>query len=187
VRTEHLGDRILTIKGLFTPGECAALVALAEGIGFGAAPITTGHGFVMAPDVRNNTRVILDDPERARVLWQRMSTFAPTRRGREAVGLNERFRFYRYAPGEFFHWHHDGAFHRNEHEQSLLTAMVYLNGDFEGGSTDFDFHEESITIIPEPGLVLLFDHGIRHQGAAVKRGRKYVLRTDVMYRVQRSI
>lgn len=181
--TAILGDDIQTIRGLFSPAECDALTRLAEGIGFDAAPVTTGRGFVMMPDLRNNTRVILDDVARAQALWERIAPFAPSarRRGR-AVGLNERFRFYRYAPGEFFRWHRDGAFVRDDNERSLLTAMIYLNGDCEGGSTDFDLGDEEIRVVPEKGMVLLFDHRMRHQGAPVVRGRKYVLRTDVMYR-----
>ena len=182
-RIEVLGEQILTIKGLFTPAECAELVGLAEGIGFDAAPITTGGGFVMAPEVRNNTRVMLDDVPRAEALWRRLAPWTPARRdGFEAVGLNERLRFYRYAPGQFFRWHRDGSFHRDARERSLFTAMVYLNDDFEGGSTDFDVADEAFGIVPERGMVLLFEHRLRHQGASVLRGRKYVLRSDVMYR-----
>ena len=182
-RIELLGDRIVTIKGLFTPEECDRLVALSEGIGYGAAPVTVGGGFVMMPEVRNNTRVILDDVPRAEALWRRIAPWTPARRGeREAVGLNERLRFYRYGPEQYFRWHHDGAFVRDARERSMLTAMLYLNDDFEGGSTDFDVGDEAVTVVPERGLVLLFEHRIRHQGAAVKRGRKYVLRSDVMFR-----
>lgn len=182
-KTEILGDRILTIKGLFSAGECDDLVRLAEGIGFDAAPVTTGRGFVLMPDVRNNTRVMLDDVPRAAALWTRMGRFASARRdGLQTVGLNERFRFYRYEPGQFFRWHRDGAFVRSEDERSLFTAMVYLNDTFEGGSTDFDLDDEPVRVRPERGMVLLFDHRLRHQGAPVVRGRKYVLRTDVMYR-----
>jgi hypothetical protein len=31
-------------------------------------------------------------------------------------------------------------------------------------------------------MALVFEHPVRHQGAPVTAGRKYVLRTDVMYR-----
>lgn len=182
-RTEILGDRIQTIDGLFTPEECDALVRSSEASGFTDAPITTGRGFVMAPEVRNNTRVMFDDPARAAALWARLGPWVPAERARGvAVGLNERFRFYRYAPGEYFRWHLDGSFERDAHERSMVTAIVYLNDDFEGGSTDFDTREGAAQIIPRRGMVLLFDHRLLHQGAPVLRGRKYVLRTDVMYR-----
>lgn len=181
--TELIPNMLRTIRGLFTPAECDALIRLAEGIGFDAAPITTGRGFVMAPEIRNNTRVMLDDAPRAKALWAQLARFTPEARDHgRAVGLNERFRFYRYAPGEFFRWHRDGAFFRDTHERSLLTALVYLSGDCEGGSTDFDLGDDEIRVAPERGMVVLFDHRLLHQGAPVTRGRKYVLRTDVMYR-----
>ena len=61
--------------------------------------------------------------------------------------------------------------------------MVYLNGEFEGGETEFEVPgHATIRIVPE--LVLLSDHGLRHQGATVKSGCKHVLRTDVMFRVR---
>jgi predicted 2-oxoglutarate/Fe(II)-dependent dioxygenase YbiX len=179
----HHGDRIVTVEGLLLPDECDDLVRLAESVGFSDAPITTGHGFEMRPEVRNNTRVILDDRQRAEALWDRVAPFAPPRRGtREAVGLNERFRFYRYEPGQYFRWHYDGAFRRTPSERSLITAMLYLNDGFEGGETEFDLGEELLSVTPVRGLLLLFDHAVCHQGAPVRRGTKYVLRSDVMYR-----
>ena len=178
-----LDDRIQCLPGVFTAGECADLLRVAEAIGFKAAPITTGAGFVMAPDIRNNTRVMVDDVRLAASLFERLSPSLAPRLGRyQLVGLNERFRFYRYGPGEFFAWHRDGAFYRDDREQSLVTLMIYLNDGFEGGSTDFDLPEGPVSIVPERGMVLLFHHPLRHQGAPVRRGEKLVLRTDVMYR-----
>lgn len=182
-RTSILGDAVFTVRDFCTPDECAELLRLAGGIGFEPAPITTPRGFVMAPEVRNNTRVILDDPDRAARLWQRLAPFVPARRRDwRAVGLNERFRFYRYEPGQYFRWHHDGAFIRHVDERSLLTVMFYLDHDFVGGSTDFDHAGDVLRVVPERGMVLVFDHPICHQGAPVQRGVKHVLRTDVMYR-----
>ncbi len=180
-----LGDRIRCVHHAFTATECADLLRTAERTGFHEAPVTTSGGFVMAPDIRNNTRVIHDDPRLADTLWGRLAPAVPARIDAwSAVGLNERFRFYRYTPGQFFAWHHDGAFHRNEREQSLVTLMIYLDEGFEGGSTDFDVPESDapIRVVPELGMVLLFHHRLRHQGAPVVRGVKHVLRTDVMYR-----
>lgn len=173
----------MTVERLFLPDECDDLVRLAESMGFSDAPITTGYGFEMRPEVRNNTRVMLDDRQRAEALWDRVAPFVPTRLGRlQAIGLNERFRFYRYETGQYFRWHYDGAFHRSPSERSLITAMLYLNEGFEGGETEFDLDEGPVSITPGLGLLLLFDHGLRHQGSPVRRGRKYVLRSDVMYR-----
>ena len=171
---------IVTVDAVLTPEECRSLIALVEGIGFDAAPITVAGGFLHAPEFRNNTRVMLDDPERAAWLWERVRAHVPLEREKmTAVGLNERFRFYRYEPGQFFRWHMDGEYERSSRERSLLTLMVYLNGDVDGGATDF---RGLPSVVPETGKALLFQHAVLHQGAPVERGRKYVLRSDVMYR-----
>lgn len=41
---------------------------------------------------------------------------------------------------------------------------------------------EEVTITPQQGLALCFIHQLLHKGQPVTSGRKYVLRTDVMYR-----
>jgi predicted 2-oxoglutarate/Fe(II)-dependent dioxygenase YbiX len=176
---------LFLVEGLLAPGECAALAQQAEKIGFTDAPITVGlNRFLMAPDIRNNTRVILDDPALVGRLWERVRGCTPERlEGLTAVGLNERFRFYRYEPGQQFHWHRDGAFVRSPSERSLLTLIFYLNEGCIGGSTDFlHVTEEAITIEPRLGAALFFSHPVLHRGAPVVEGVKYVLRTDVMYR-----
>jgi len=173
------GDNIFTIPGVLSPEECADLIRMTEASGFQDAPITTARGFVMRPETRNNARVMQDDTRRAAWLWERMARFVAPKLGPwRAVGLNERLRYYRYEPGQYFKWHGDGAFIRSEKERSLFTAMIYLNDDFEGGSTDF---WDSISIVPKQGMALVFEHSLTHQGAAVTRGRKYVVRSDVMY------
>ena len=173
---------IVTVSDVLGEAECAALVALAEATGFAPAPITTDTGPVMASRVRNNTRVMLDDAARAAELWARVAPFAPMRERYEAVGVNERLRFYRYDEAQRFVWHRDGAFQRDDGVRSHLTLMVYLNQDFYGGETIFDLGGEPIVVQPKRGMALMFEHPILHQGAPVAVGRKYVVRTDVMYR-----
>ena len=62
--------------------------------------------------------------------------------------------------------------------------MIYLNEDFDGGETNFYFlsQEPVLSVRPVRGQALVFAHWKLHEGAEVLRGRKYVLRTDVMYR-----
>lgn len=180
------GDKIFTIPNVLTAEECDAFIRLTEKSGYDAAPITTAVGFLMRPQVRSNTRVMIDDPAHAAWLWGRVAPFMHGRLGPfRAVGLNERFRYYRYDPGQFFRWHGDGAFIRSENERSLFTLMVYLNDDFEGGTTDFriGFGHADRKIAPRRGMALVFEHSLLHQGAPVESGRKYVMRTDVMYRI----
>ncbi|HYP97885.1 MAG TPA: 2OG-Fe(II) oxygenase [Polyangiaceae bacterium] len=181
-KTQILGDTIFTVSNVLAEAECAEWIRMTEGQGFSSAPITTARGFLMAPSIRNNTRVIVDDRERATALWQRLSKFVPrTLEDYSVVGLNERFRVYRYDPGQYFRWHGDGPFVRTPREQSLLTLMVYLSDDFVGGSTDFDTRHDLLQVTPRAGMALVFEHPLRHQGAPVTAGRKYVLRSDVMY------
>ena len=98
--------------------------------------------------------------------------------------MNERLRFYRYDPGRQFDWHYDGCFERENGDRSFITYMIYLNEGFEGGETSFaetSATRRSFQIVPRTGLALFFDHPLLHKGEPVVRGRKYVLRTDVMY------
>lgn len=171
---------VLTLDGVLSEQECAALVAEAEATGFDDAPITTLMGFLMVPEVRNNTRVMVDDEARAQWLWGRMRSWIPAEhRGARVVGLNERLRYYRYHPGQYFEWHVDGSFRRSPEELSMLTLMVYLSDGFTGGSTEFARVDP---VVPKLGMAVVFDHFMRHRGAPVLEGTKYVLRTDVMYR-----
>ncbi|OUL23577.1 2OG-Fe(II) oxygenase [Nostoc sp. 106C] len=184
-----LGNEIFTLDNILSPQECAEYITLTENIGYTDAPINTIRGFERRPDIRNNQRVILDDQERAFDLWQRMSNLIPNTIGQwQALGLNERFRFYRYDPGQRFALHHDGSYQRPNGEESLLTFMIYLNEGFDGGETRFHLprryyeHLLTIAVVPVTGMSLCFVHELVHEGTPVIQGRKYVLRSDVMYR-----
>ena len=69
--------------------------------------------------------------------------------------------------------------------------MVYLGGECEGGDTVIYIQDDGLTlpegtavrVKPETGKALVFFHYLLHEGTPVTAGRKYVLRTDVMYRV----
>jgi len=173
-----ISDQIFTVSNFFSPAECDAWIELAEEMGFDDAPINTSLGPVVRKDVRNNTRVMLDDPTRAADLFSRIPDYVPHSLGDQQVcSVNERLRFYRYDVGQQFDWHYDGYFERENGERSQLTFMVYLNDDFTGGDTTI----EDISIRPRKGLALFFIHRILHKGQPVESGRKYVLRTDVMY------
>ncbi|QRN93011.1 2OG-Fe(II) oxygenase [Archangium violaceum] len=171
---------IRTMSAVLSEAECEAMRQRIESLGPAPAPITTLRGFVMRPDIRNNERVMFDDVALAAELFERVRHCVPPVLGRwRAVGTNERFRCYRYQPGQFFAPHFDGAFIRSPVERSMLTLLVYLNGDCEGGETRFlDLERE---VIPARGMGLLFEHPVLHEGAVVRGGTKYVLRTDVMY------
>lgn len=116
----------------------------------------------------------------------------------QPFGLNDCLRFCKYNAGGFFRKHCDAMFERSEDVRSLFTCMFYLNGDFEGGATNFLDPEETLTsaelerakdsevvasVPPETGLCLLFfQRGLLHEGADLHSGLKYILRTEVMFR-----
>jgi predicted 2-oxoglutarate/Fe(II)-dependent dioxygenase YbiX len=182
------GTNVYLIHDFLSGPECSDWIARSERIGYADAPITVGAGrFEMRKDIRNNARVMIDDPEAARALWARATPYLPREeRMWLACGLNERLRLYRYDPGQRFAPHYDGAFERNPFEASRRTFMVYLNEVERGGETVF-YDDGSLRadlrVRPEPGCALVFAHRLLHEGAPVARGRKYVLRTDVMYRL----
>jgi hypothetical protein len=174
----EVADGVFVVQELLSPEECRELIELTDATGREAAPITTASGFVLRPDIRNNTRVILDDPDRAEALWLRVCDDVRTfLRGRQAIGLNERLRFYQSDPCERFAPHRDGAYHRDDGESSLLTLLAYLNEGFSGGATI----AEGPPILPRRGMALIIEHQLLHEGAALTRGREYVLGSDVMY------
>lgn len=173
-----LTPSIFTIGGVLTADECREMIAIANERGFDPATINAWDGPRLDKETRNNDRVIVDDLDLARRLWVRVHEFIPRMRaGRQVRGLNERFRFYRYTPGQRFSWHADAPFARENGELSLLTFMIYLNDGYEGGATRF----ESSLVAGKLGMALLFEHGLIHEGAEVTAGVKYVLRSDVMY------
>lgn len=179
-------DDLFVIHNFLSLEECERYIALSESTGYDEAPINALGGPVVRKDVRNNDRVMIDEPQLAMELWDRLRPLFPEQnRSWEPIGLNERFRFYRYDPGQQFDWHLDGSFERSPTEQSTFTVMVYLNGGVAGGRTEFRLlpgSDRTVMVQPEAGKALVFPHGVLHRGAPVQQGRKYVLRTDVMCR-----
>ncbi|MES2319595.1 MAG: 2OG-Fe(II) oxygenase [Pseudomonadota bacterium] len=174
----RVGAGIFIINDFLLPHECAGFIAQSVEIGFSEAVIKTDDGDQIMKEARNNDRILYDNAELASRLFARALPHLPQDiDGWLPCGFNERFRFYRYTNEQFFKWHQDGTFRRSENEESFLTFIIYLNDDYEGGATEFAWE----TIQPKAGSVLVFPHRLRHQGAKVISGSKYVLRTDVMY------
>lgn len=183
----YLNDFVFALEGFLSPEECADWIATTEKSGFDPALVNTEKGAVRIEDIRNNDRVIRDDPALAEALWPRLRPHMPAEfRSWHIRGLNERFRFYRYDPGQKFDWHQDGYYQRPNGERSQFTLMIYLNDGFEGGGTSFcNIYAgqtfDDFVVTPKAGTALLFYHPVMHRGDAVVSGRKYVMRTDVMY------
>lgn len=117
-KTEY-GGGIFTLANFLSPQECVDYIRSSEQTGFEEAAITTAAGPELRKAVRNNDRIIFDDPALSAALYARVKPFLPELFGEwRLLGLSERFRFYRYSPGQYFKWHKDGFYARNEREVS---------------------------------------------------------------------
>lgn len=92
------------------------------------------------------------------------------------------WRVCKYEVGGHFGPHFDGPFIESTEKRSLKTFNMYLNGGFEGGTTNFidesqTLHRDQTTgkfraeedkilnrVVPEEGMVLIFNHHILHEG-----------------------
>lgn len=95
------------------------------------------------------------------------------RYGLEENFYHEGYNLLKYSEGEEYKSHYDdtGGIGR------VLSALVYLNDDFEGGETEFvNF---GIKIKPRAGMLVLFpsDYSYRHISHPVTKGTKYALVT----------
>ena len=178
-----VAENIFLIENVLSNDECDGFINESEIRGYQEATIETEKGSMLIKDVRNNQRQLFSDEILASNLWNRIKEHVPTNIGKSnAVGLNELFRFYKYKGGEKFKKHIDESFIRNEVEASYYTFMIYLNDGYIGGETRF----EQLEIVGKKGMGLIFLHSIPHEGCEVADGIKYVLRTDVMYRLATS-
>lgn len=178
-----------TIPQLLSRRECAEFIRWGEEEHY--AP--TGHDY--PADYRNNDRLVVYKESLALKLWQRLKDRLPASLERQGKvwlldDLNPQFRGCRYRGGQSFARHRDGAYSPDNSRLSLLTVMLYLNdrSEFSGGSTRFyaDRYcsEVAEEIAPQAGLAVVFDHDYWHDGQAVTDGTKYVLRTDILYRLE---
>lgn len=152
------------------------------------------HGY--SSSYRSNTRRIIYYENLKNIIWDRVKDFITTTVPHstlsskwEAYGLNPQFRFCRYEPGQKFAPHYDGNYAISTEDRSLYTFMIYLNGGFDGGATNFlslsaDPSDRVLeSLAPSAGMLLVFQHNIYHEGEELRTGVKYMMRSDVMYKL----
>lgn len=148
---------------------------------------------------RNNERQVKDDLALSQILFEEIRKYIPRVIEVEGISsiekgvwnlkcLNDRLRICRYNEGQYFNKHLDGVHFRSRLIQSKLTFMIYLNGgnqEFEGGRTLFFTSKKDDEIIgqyePSKGDLIIFDHNLWHSGEEVRKGEKYILRSDILY------
>lgn len=110
-------------------------------------------------------------------------------------GCNPTVRICRYRTGGHFVPHRDFGYVIQKGENfSIKTVMIYLSDEFEGGATSFYTDEQSLytpgedkhrthSFRPKTGDALVFNSGIVHDGGVLTGGTKYILRSELMYRI----
>mmetsp|Transcript_28600 Transcript_28600/g.25258 ORF Transcript_28600/g.25258 Transcript_28600/m.25258 type:complete len:294 (+) Transcript_28600:233-1114(+) len=180
------GRWVVLIRDVLNKEECEELIKFSEEQGYEDALVNIGYGRQQKmPNFRNCQRMMIDNFDMADCLWTRLTPFIPTYfNDFKKIAFNERLRFLRYNKKEFFGPHFDGTYQRPNGEFSQITLLLYLNANFKGANTNFldmndddNYHAPKIT----PGMVIMFQHDIFHEGAMLEEGTKYIVRTDVMY------
>jgi len=84
----------------------------------------------------------------------------------------------RYSGGQEYKAHYDGG----TYTKRSVSAIVYLNNDYEGGHLEFPNYK--VKIKPEPGMLILFpsNYAYTHIAHPVTSGTKYALVTWMMDR-----
>jgi hypothetical protein len=176
-----------TLENVLTVEECKQLIDGSEQSGYTEALINIGpNEAILVPDYRKGSRFMTDDKLFVSKLWSRICDRIPdTFKSYKVCGLNERLRFLRYDPGDFFKPHCDACYSRPDgSELSLITIQIYLNEGFSGGETTFlnKSTDDRLGVVPKTGMILVFDQSLYHEGSEVIDGRKYTIRTEVMFK-----
>lgn len=178
--------------------ECQRLIDITESLQFNPDAAVS-----LPRSVRHNDSLtwVIDETTES-IIWNRckniMATGIEAISGLAPVGINARFRFYKYAKGDFFKPHTDGAwpgskiidgknvFNAYEDRYSQMTFLILLSENFQGGDTQFILDNEQVNIRTPAGGVLCFPHGHHplhclHSSQLVTQGTKYIIRTDLLF------
>lgn len=174
-------------ENVFDSEFCDHLINTANSIGFEAASVDMYGRKISAPNIRNNERLEFNNLELSRIIETtilKKINFPKLINGKSYKYISSHFRFYCYSPGQYFKPHKDGSYEEGDNK-TFMTCLIYLN-DTDGGETilmpeGFKHRDKWIIIKPSIGSVLLFEHGIWHEGKEVIDGKKYVLRTDIFF------
>ena len=182
------GDAMLSARPILTADECRAWIQWGETTGF----VLEKHAQTNYIAHRDNGRLAVESTELAAAIFERLRPWLPAEvAGKSAVGCNPNLRLYKYVKGQRFGPHIDQANRLASGAVTEFTVLIYLNSDdgLEGGETIFHADHgrsgELLRVKPQAGAALVHAHGARcltHEGSEVRRGVKYLLRTDVAYR-----
>lgn len=192
------------LLNVFTQQECEEFIKQTEELGY-----LEDAAVSLPRSVRHNDNItwVVDDLTHD-IIWDRCKDFMYDNKeifyGKKTLGINKRFRFYKYSKGDFFKLHTDGSwpgsrvvnkelisdFYKDRYSQ--MTFLILLSEDFQGGETQFivnkNGEKELVNIRTPKGGVLCFPHGLHplhclHSSNTISSGIKYIIRTDVLFEV----
>lgn len=199
------------LLNVLSADECDRLLRLGEELGYHPdAPVSLDR------EIRHNDNMVwITDEATDDIIWQRTARLvgeqAASAIAERPLGLNARFRFYRYGAGDFFKFHTDGGWPGSRvidgrlvanaypDRFSQMTFLIFLNDDYVGGATRFRVNAANaeeparyynrvseVDVHTPAGGVLCFPHGLHpqhcvHSGETVREGTKYIIRTDILF------
>ncbi|KAF0973069.1 hypothetical protein FDP41_008733 [Naegleria fowleri] len=194
-------DRCIYIGSLLTSSECSELIQATTQLGYESIE----HEY--PKEYRSSERVLVLCKKLADMLWQRIKPYLTDADFKgvrpygfdnggtwKPIGTNECLRFNRYKKNAFFKPHQDAKFIRNDNEQSIFTILIYLDASYAGTTLlkkVSDSKETNVSVMkfkkitslrPKEGAVAIFNHDLYHAGQRVRYGRKYVLRTELIFK-----
>jgi hypothetical protein len=192
------------LLNVLSSSECQQIIELSESLGY-----LPDAAVSLPRSVRHNYSLTwVADDLTTDIIWQRcqplMNHDLEIFGYKRALGLNGRFRFYRYQAGDYFSPHTDGSWPGSKvidrqlvtnafsDRWSQLTFLLFLSDNYEGGRTQFYLRtgsddETSVVNVRTPvGGVLCFPHGMHplhclHGSEAIVSGSKYIIRSDVLF------
>jgi prolyl 4-hydroxylase len=120
---------------LFTPAECAYLIDVATPALRPSVVIDPHSGRQVPHPIRTSSAAafpFVDENPAIHALNRRLAAASRT-----DVRAGEPLQVLRYAPGEQYRQHSDALPHVTPDQQRMLTFLVYLNEDYDGGETAF--------------------------------------------------
>jgi prolyl 4-hydroxylase len=175
-------DFLYAIDNLLSPSECEKYIKMFDNPQL-VETINDKH--------RKYHRVQFQDSELAKQLYDRVKSYIPKKIKKISVGMNSYFRLSKYESGQFFGIHKDGINFDSENRQNMsyATLNIFLNENFEGGETIFYENDKKTVTLnckPKAGRGSFFYSQQFHEGAKIRHGYKYLLRTDLMINHNKS-
>jgi hypothetical protein len=177
---------VLQFPQVVTPTRCRALAALFDkrcGALEARAPGQDASVFLLDGQWSPAAREQLVDAMEACILQMASLTTPEGSRGNESVMLYpETLALAKLSEGEAIPRHHDngdfdaqGRWVPNSHRARAVSAVLYLNDDFDGGHLIFD--RQRLVVRPAPGLLVVFPSGQHcpHRVEPVCFGRRYTM------------